>query len=229
MNPLQSSSGQGGATIVTMTRGGSSSESPERSLPTVVTVAGSAELNNSVGGGAVTIAGGGGANQIGLTGVDGTGSGNNSIAFTESEGNIIRTYIIDSATLGSLGGAGNITVVADNDQALGSHFLTSNDGSAGGISLAKLTSNGGIQLGGPADHITVISGGNDINSSGSGKSNWTVLRVQLEFPTLKVQLDSIAATDIAIVTVTIIATATATATATIDMLFLFLFLCALIK
>lgn len=150
------SNGSGGTTIVTLGRGTTVTSDPNERTVSTVTVTPS-EMNQS---GIVTIAGGGG-NNIGntvLTGVGGNGgSGTTSIAFTDSEGNIIGTSVIDSATLnGSLGNSnGSVTVVADGDPNLGSHFLTTGD-SEGGISLAKLTA-------GSSGNITMVSGNDKRN------------------------------------------------------------------
>ena len=175
MHSLHSTSnGSSGTTIVTLGRGTTvSSNTSERTASTVTVSA--AELNQA---GIVTISGSG-SNQIGNTVLTGVGShgnsGTTSIAFTDSEGNIIGTSVIDSVTLnGSLGGSpnGSVTVVADSDPNLGSHFLTSD--SVGGISLAKLTSEGsdGIHIGG-SEHVTVISG----NDRSGGKKNISKMEV----------------------------------------------------
>ena len=180
--------GSGGTTIVTLGRGATvTPDTHERTVSTVTVTP--SELNPS---GIVTIAGAGG-NSIGntvLTGVGGNGnSGTTSIAFTDSEGNIIGTSVIDSATLnGSLGGAsnGSVTVVADGDPNLGSHFLTTgvNSDSEGSISLAKLTScsTGNITIGTPLP-VTAI-GGNE------NKRNITKMEVvdpvSMSVPTLEV-------------------------------------------
>ena len=178
MHTLHSSSnGSGGTTIVTLGRGTTVTSDPTERTASTVTVT-PTELSQ---GGIVTIAGGG-SSHIGntvLTGVGGPGSGGTtSIAFTDSEGNIIGTSVIDSATLnGSLGGSsnGSVTVVTDSDPNLGSHFLTTgvNSDSVGGISLAKLTTgaSGGIHIGGP-EQVTVISG----NDNG-GKRSITKMEV----------------------------------------------------
>ena len=169
MHSLHSTTnGSGGTTIVTLGRG-ASDNSNERTVSSV-----SVTPSQLAQGGIVTIAGGG-TNSIGntvLTGVGGNGDGTTSIAFTDSEGNIIGTSVIDAATLnGSLGGTtnGSVTVVADGDPNLGSHFLTTsvNSDSEGGINIAKLTagSSGNITLGTP---ITTISG-NENNGSKRSK------------------------------------------------------------
>ena len=175
MHSLHSTTnGSGGTTIVTLGRG-TNDNSNERAVSSVTVTP-----SQLAQGGIVTIAGGG-SNSIGntvLTGVGGNGDGTTSIAFTDSEGNIIGTSVIDSATLnGSLGGTtnGSVTVVADGDPNLGSHFLTTsvNSDSEGGINIAKLTSgsSGNITLG-AALPVTSISGN---ESNGSKRSKMEVV------------------------------------------------------
>ena len=191
MHSLHSTTnGSGGTTIVTLGRGTTvTSDTNERTVSTVTVTP--SELNQS---GIVTIAGGGG-NNIGntvLTGVGGNGnSGTTSIAFTDSEGNIIGTSVIDSATLnGSLGGTsnGSVTVVADGDPNLGSHFLTTgvNSDSEGGISLAKLTSgsSGNITLGTPLS-VTAVSGNDNMSKRNIAKME-VVDPVSMSVPALEV-------------------------------------------
>ena len=177
MHSLHSTTnGSGGTTIVTLGRGQNvTSDSSERTTSTVTLT--QSELNQA---GIVAIAGGA-SNNIGntvLSGVGGISNGTTSIAFTDSEGNIIGTSVIDSATLnGSLGGSsnGSVTVVADGDPNLGSHFLTTgvNSDSEGGISIAKLTtgSSGNITLGASLP-VNAVSG----NDNGS-KRNITKMEV----------------------------------------------------
>ena len=163
MHSLHSTTnGSSGTTIVTLGRGGTvtANDPNERTVSTVNVT--QAELNQS---GIVTIAGGNGSN------------GTTSIAFTDSEGNIIGTSVIDSAALnGSLSGSsnGSVTVVADGDPNLGSHFLTTGVGSAteGGISLAKLTTGSNITIGAPMPVMTVSG-----NDAVTNKRNITKMEV----------------------------------------------------
>lgn len=163
MHSLHSTTnGSSGTTIVTLGRGGTvtANDPNERTVSTVNVTQN--ELNQS---GIVTIAGGNGSN------------GTTSIAFTDSEGNIIGTSVIDSAALnGSLSGSsnGSVTVVADGDPNLGSHFLTTGVGSdtEGGISLAKLTTGSNITIGAAMPVMTVSA-----NDAVTNKRNITKMEV----------------------------------------------------
>ena len=189
MHSLHSTSnGSGGTTIVTLGRG-TTDNTNERAVSSVTVTP-----SQLAQGGIVTIAGGN-TNSIGntvLTGVGGNGDGTTSIAFTDSEGNIIGTSVIDAATLnGSLGGAtnGSVTVVADGDPNLGSHFLTTNvnSDSEGGINLAKLTagSSGNITLGTPLP-LTTISGNENNGSKRNASKMEVVDPVSMSAPVLEV-------------------------------------------